>query len=54
MEPRFGYDLSGVRVHSGAAAEQSAQSVNAHAYTVGHDTVFGAGVLHRDATGEGG
>jgi hypothetical protein len=43
MEPRFGYDFSRVRVHSGGAAEQSAQNVNAHAYTVGHDIVFGAG-----------
>ena len=43
MEPRFGHDFSRVRVHSGAAAEQSAQDVNAHAYTVGHDMVFGAG-----------
>lgn len=43
MEQRFGYDFSRVRVHSGAAAEQSARDVNAHAYTVGHDIVFGAG-----------
>jgi hypothetical protein len=43
MEQRFGHDFSRVRVHSGAAAEQSAQDVNAHAYTVGHNVVFGAG-----------
>ena len=43
MEPRFGHDFSRVRVHSGMAAEQSAQSVNANAYTVGHNVVFGAG-----------
>jgi hypothetical protein len=43
MEQRFGYDFSGVRVHSGAAAAQSARDVNAHAYTVGQDLVFGAG-----------
>jgi len=43
MEQRFGYDFSQVRVHSGAAAEQSALDVNAHAYTVGHNIVFGAG-----------
>jgi hypothetical protein len=43
MEPRFGHDFSRVRVHSGAAAEQSAQDVNAHAYTVGQNMVFGAG-----------
>src|SRR4029077_4958485 len=34
MEQRFGHDFSRVRVHSGAAAEQSAQNMNAHAYTV--------------------
>lgn len=43
MEQRFGYDFSRVRVHSGVAAAQSARDVNAHAYTVGHDVVFGTG-----------
>jgi Domain of unknown function (DUF4157)/DNA/RNA non-specific endonuclease len=43
MEQRFGYDFSQVRVHSGAAAEQSAQDVDAHAYTVGRNIVFGRG-----------
>jgi hypothetical protein len=43
MGQRFGHDFSQVRVHSGAVAEQSAQDVNAHAYTVGHNLVFGAG-----------
>ena len=42
MEQRFGHDFSGVRVHSGTAAQQSAQDVNAIAYTVGHNIVFGA------------
>ena len=42
-EPRFGHDFSRVRVHSGGAAGQSARDVNAYAYTVGHDIVFGAG-----------
>ncbi len=45
FEPRFGHDFSGVRVHSGAAAVQSARDVNARAYTVGSDIVFGAGQL---------
>jgi Domain of unknown function (DUF4157) len=45
MEQRFGYDFSRVRVHCDAAAERSARDVNAHAYTVGHDLVFGAGRL---------
>lgn len=43
MEQRFGYDFSGVRVHSGDAAERSARDINAHAYTVGHNIVFGTG-----------
>jgi len=43
MEPRFGYDFSGVRVHAGPLADQSARDLNAHAYTVGNDIVFGAG-----------
>jgi len=43
MEQRFGHDFSRVRVHTGSTAEQSARDVNAHAYTVGHNIVFGAG-----------
>jgi hypothetical protein len=43
MEQRFGYDFSNVRVHSGSSAEKSAQDVNANAYTVGNNIVFGAG-----------
>jgi hypothetical protein len=43
MEPRFGHDFSHVRVHNDAKAAESAQMVNALAYTVGHDVVFGMG-----------
>src|SRR2546423_4368239 len=43
MEQRFVHDFSRVRVHSGAAAGQSARELNARAYTVGHNIVFGAG-----------
>src|SRR5712664_2164879 len=43
MEQRFGHDFSRVRVHADATAEQSARDVNARAYTVGHDIVFGTG-----------
>ena len=43
MEQRFGHDFSRVRVHTGAAAEQSARDVNAHAYTLGHSIVFDTG-----------
>lgn len=43
MEPRFGHDFSNVRVHTDARAEESARAVNALAYTVGRDMVFGTG-----------
>lgn len=43
MEQRFGHNFSHVRVHTGDASEQSARDVRAHAYTVGHNVVFGAG-----------
>jgi hypothetical protein len=43
MGQRFGHDFARVRVHADGAAEQSARDVNANAYTVGHDIVFGAG-----------
>ena len=42
MEQRFGHDFSRVRIHANAVAEQSAQELNANAYTVGHDIVFAA------------
>jgi len=42
MEPRFGHDFGRVRVHTDARAAESAQAVNAAAYTVGRDIVFGA------------
>lgn len=41
MEPRFGYDFSRVRVHTDTKAGESAQGVNALAYTVGQNIVFG-------------
>jgi len=43
MEPRFGHDFSGVRVHTDPRAAESAEAVNAHAYTVGSDVVFAPG-----------
>jgi hypothetical protein len=43
LERRFGYDFSRVRVHTDYKAAESATSVNALAYTVGRDIVFGAG-----------
>lgn len=43
FEPRFGHDFGHVRVHSDARAAQSAEAVNAKAYTVGSDIVLGSG-----------
>lgn len=43
MELRFGHDFGDVRVHTDAKAAESAQAVNALAYTVGRDVVFGVG-----------
>ncbi len=43
MESRFGYDFSPVRIHTSASASDSARQVNAAAYTVGKDVVFGEG-----------
>ncbi|MBA3946491.1 MAG: DUF4157 domain-containing protein [Herpetosiphonaceae bacterium] len=43
MEPRFGHDFSQVRLHTDGRAAESARAVNALAYTVGRDVVFGAG-----------
>lgn len=43
MEPRFGHDFSNVRVHTDNRAAESARSVNADAYTVGNNVVFGDG-----------
>lgn len=43
MGARFGYDFSRVRVFSDARAAESAQAVNALAYTSGRNVVFGRG-----------
>jgi Domain of unknown function (DUF4157) len=43
FEPRFGHDFSGVRVHTDSRADESARAINALAYTVGRDVVFGSG-----------
>jgi len=43
FEPRFGHDLSRVRVHTDQRAAESARAVDALAYTVGKNIVFGSG-----------
>ena len=43
MEPRFGADLSAVRIHTDTYAHDLARSVNARAFAAGRNVVFGAG-----------
>lgn len=52
MEPRFGYDFSGVRVHTDDRAAKSTNAVNAWAYTAGRNIVFGRG-RYEPRTAEG-
>jgi len=40
MEPRFGYDFSGVRIYDDAKANESSDKINALAYTHGDNIVF--------------
>jgi hypothetical protein len=51
MESRFGHDFSHVRVHTGERAAESAQMVNALAYTIGRDVVFGNAQYAPDTSG---
>jgi hypothetical protein len=50
MESRFGEDLSGVRVHTDTHAAETAEWLNAVAYTVGRDIFFGAGKYNPQST----
>ncbi len=43
FESFFGFDFSQVRIHANAQAAEMAQALNARAFTVGQDVVFGAG-----------
>lgn len=43
FEPRFGHDFGNVRVHSDVVSAQSAHEINAKAFTVGPNIIFGAG-----------
>lgn len=46
FEPRLGVDLAHVRVHTDSAASLSARAIDAKAYTLGSDLVFGQGEYH--------
>jgi hypothetical protein len=43
MESRFNHDFSRVRIHTNAVAIESVEALNARAYTVGSNIVFGPG-----------
>lgn len=43
FEPRLGMDFSHVHVHTGPQAAESARTINAKAYTLGNNVIFGAG-----------
>jgi hypothetical protein len=43
MEPRFGADLSGVRVHTGSEASGLSRAISAQAFTHGQDIYVGEG-----------
>lgn len=49
MEPRFGTDFSQVRIHTDASSAHVARAVNARAFTVGRDIVFGHGQYAPDS-----
>jgi Domain of unknown function (DUF4157) len=42
METRFGHDFSRVRIHTDSKAAETAHTMEARAYTLGRDIVFGA------------
>jgi len=50
FEPRFGRDLSQVRIHTDAQAARAADRLDANAFTAGRDIVFGAGRYRPDST----
>lgn len=52
MEPRFGADFSGVRLHTGAESAKLNRAVSAQAFTQGQDIYLGEG--HEDIVSSGG
>ncbi len=50
MEPRFGVDFSGVRVHTDGAAAQLNRQLSAQAFTHGNDIYMGEGKSVNDKT----
>src|SRR5690606_22438397 len=52
FEPRFGADLSGVRIHADRAGDTASRAVAARAFTLGTDIGFAAGAF-RPGTADG-
>jgi Domain of unknown function (DUF4157) len=52
MEDGFGVDFGDVRVHTDAGAAESSEAINAKAYTIGQNLVFGTGA-YSPASSEG-
>jgi hypothetical protein len=50
FEPRFGHDFDAVRVHADPPSGEVARAVQARAFTVGRDIVFGAGQYQPEST----
>lgn len=50
FEPRFGYDFSRVRIRTDSQASAVARSLNARAFTMGSNIVFGAGEYAPETT----
>ncbi|MDO4726377.1 MAG: T6SS effector amidase Tae4 family protein [Porphyromonadaceae bacterium] len=50
MESGFGTDFSGVRLHTGSAAETMSSDLNAKAFTYGNDIYFNRGQYSPDTT----
>lgn len=49
FEPRFGYDLGGISVHTGSRATELNRSLDARAFTVGRDIFFRDGAYQPDS-----
>ena len=50
FEPRFGYDLRDVRIHTDSASSDVAKSINARAFTLGNHVVMNKGEYQPDSS----
>jgi hypothetical protein len=50
FEPRFGYDFSGVKIHSDSKADMLNRELNSRAFTTGNDIFFGQGQYNPDTS----